>query len=260
VLLSPDLGTVAALSGFAFLASFTDAIVGGGGLIQLPALLILVPHAPLPIIFGTHKAAATTGTMAAVARYARGLRIDWKVTVPAAIASFTFSLLGAHAVSILNPTILRPLILALLVVVVVVTWRARDFGTVHLPRLATATALAAAMLMGAVLGFYDGFFGPGTGTFLIFAFVGLFGFDFLGATSAAKVVNLGSNFSAALYFVLTDQVIYRVAVPMAVASIAGGIVGSRLALARGVALVRAFFLVLVTALILKLAFDTLHQS
>lgn len=259
MLLSPGLGTVAALSGFAFLASFTDAIVGGGGLIQLPALLILVPHAPLPIVFGTHKAAATTGTMAAVARYARGLRIEWQVTVPAAIASFTCSLLGAHTVSMLDPTILRPLILALLVVVGMVTWRVRYFGTVHVPRLAPRAALAVAIVMGAALGFYDGFFGPGTGTFLIFAFVGVFGFDFLAATSAAKVVNLGSNFSAALYFVLTDQVIYRLAVPMAVASIAGGIVGSRLALARGVALVRAFFLVLVSALILKLAFDTLHR-
>jgi uncharacterized membrane protein YfcA len=257
VLLSP--GTVAALSGFAFLASFTDAVVGGGGLIQLPALLVLVPNAPLPVIFGTHKAAATTGTMAAVARYARGLRIEWRITIPAAVASFACSLLGAHAVSVINPTVLRPLILAMLVIVAVVTWRARDFGTVHLPRLAPATALAAAIGMGAALGFYDGFFGPGTGTFLIFAFVGIFGFDFLAATSAAKVVNLGSNFSAALYFVLTDRVIYGLAVPMALASIAGGTVGSRLALARGVKLVRTFFLVLVTALIIKLAFDTLHR-
>jgi uncharacterized membrane protein YfcA len=256
VLLSP--GTVAALCGFAFLASFTDAVVGGGGLIQLPALLVLVPHAPLPVILGTHKAAATTGTMAAVARYARGLRIEWKVTVPAAIASFACSLLGAHAVSAIDPTVLRPLILALLIVVAVITWRARDLGAVHLPRLAARPALTAAVLMGAVLGFYDGFFGPGTGTFLIFAFVGVFGFDFLAATSAAKVVNLGSNCSAALYFVLTDQVMYRLAVPMALASIAGGTVGSRLALARGVRLVRGFFLALVTALILKLAFDTLH--
>jgi len=114
--------------------------------------------------------------------------------------------------------------------------------------------------MGAVLGFYDGFFGPGTGTFLIFVFVGVFGFDFLAATSAAKVVNLGSNFSAALYFVLTDQVLYRLALPMALASILGGTIGSRFALARGVGLVRAFFLALVTALVIKLAFDTLHRG
>ena len=251
-------GTVAALCGFAFVASFTDAVVGGGGLIQLPALLVLVPDAPLPVIFGTHKVASTTGTMAAVARYARGLRIEWQVTIPAAFAAFACSLLGAHAVSAIDPAVLRPVIVGLLVVVAVITWRTRDFGAVHLPRLAPRAALVAALLTGGVLGFYDGFFGPGAGTFLIFAFVGLFGFDFLAATSAAKVVNLGSNFSAALYFVLTDQVLYRLALPMAVASIAGGTVGRRLALAKGVGLVRLFFLALVGALVIKLALDTLH--
>ena len=252
-------GTVAALCGFAFVAAFTDAVVGGGGLIQLPALLVLVPDAPLPTILGTHKVASTVGTMAAVRRYARGLEIDWRVTVPAAVAAFACSLLGAHAVSALDPAVLRPVILALLVLVAIVTWRARDFGTVHLPRLRPGPALAAGVVIGAALGFYDGFFGPGTGTFLIFAFVGLFGFDFLAATSAAKVVNLGSNLSAALYFAATDHVLYRLALPMAAAGIAGATVGSRLALTKGVGLVRVFFLALVTVLIIKLAVDTLRS-
>jgi uncharacterized membrane protein YfcA len=251
-------GTVAALCGFAFLAAFTDAVVGGGGLIQLPALLVLVPDAPLPTIFGTHKVASTIGTMAAVRRYSRGLQIDWRVTVPAAAAAFACGLLGAHAVSALDPAVLRPVILALLVLVAIVTWRARDFGTVHLPRLTHGPALAAGIVIGGALGFYDGFFGPGTGTFLIFVFVGLFGFDFLAATSAAKVVNLGSNLSAALYFVATDHVFYRLALPMAAASIAGATVGSRLALTKGVGLVRTFFLALVTILVVKLGFDTLR--
>jgi uncharacterized protein len=251
-------GTVAALSGFAFVAAFTDAVVGGGGLIQLPALLVLVPDAPLPTVFGTHKVASTIGTMAAVHRYARGVRIEWAVTIPAAVAAFACSLLGAHAVSVIHQEVLRPVILGLLVVVAVVTWRARDFGTVHLPRLAHGQAVAAGVVMGGALGFYDGFFGPGTGTFLIFVFVGLFGFDFLAATSAAKVVNLGSNFSAALYFALTDHVLWRLALPMAAASIVGATLGSRFALAKGVGLVRAFFLAMVTVLIVKLALDTLH--
>ena len=197
-------GTVAALCGFAFLASFTDAVVGGGGLIQLPALLVFVPHAPLPTIFGTHKAAATTGTMAAVARYARGLRIEWRVTVPAAIASFTCSLLGAHAVSAIDPTVLRPLILALLIIVAVITWRARDFGTVHLPRLAAGPALATAVLIGAVLGFYDGFFGPGTGTFLIFAFVGLFIRDAFQGIKIEDSTSLASNLIYFSFVTLTS--------------------------------------------------------
>lgn len=253
-------GTVAALCGFAFLAAFTDAVVGGGGLIQLPALLVLVPEAPLPMVFGTHKVASTIGTMAAVRRYSLGLRIAWRVTVPAAVAAFACGLLGAHAVSALDPAVVRPVILALLVVVAIVTWRARDFGTIHLPRLAPGPALAAGVFVGGALGFYDGFFGPGTGTFLIFAFVGLFGFDFLAATSAAKVVNLGSNLSAALYFAATDHVLYRLALPMGAASIVGATVGSRLALAKGVGLVRVFFLALVVVLVIKLALDTVRVA
>jgi uncharacterized membrane protein YfcA len=251
-------GTVAALCGFAFLAAFTDSVVGGGGLIQLPALLVLVPDAPLPVLFGTHKVASTMGTSAAVLRYARGLRIEWRATVPAAVAAFACSLLGAHAVTVIDPAVLRPVILALLVAVALFTRRVRDFGTVHLPRLGRAQALGVGLATGAVLGFYDGFFGPGTGTFLIFVFVALYGFDFLAATSAAKVVNLGSNLSAALYFAATDHVLYRLALPMGAASIIGATVGSRLALARGVGLVRAFFLALVTVLVIKLALDTVR--
>src|SRR3954447_16262789 len=112
--------------------------------------------------------------------------------------------------------------------------------------------------MGAALGFYDGFFGPGTGSFLIFLFVGLFGFDFLAATSSAKVLNLGSNLSAALYFAATDQVLYRAALPMGVSSVVGATLGSRLALTKGYGLVRGFFLVAVSALILKLGWDLLR--
>lgn len=250
--------TVAALCGFAFLAGFTDSVVGGGGLIQVPALLVLLPGVPIPVVFGTNKLASTMGTIAAVRRYARGLEIDWRLILPAALASAGCSLVGAHAVSGIRPEALRPVILVLLVGVAVFTWRARDFGSIHAPRLERATALIAAILTGGALGFYDGFFGPGTGSFLIFLFVALFGFDFLAASAAGKVVNLGSNFAAALYFVATDQTLYRLAIPMGIASIAGASLGSHLALTRGVGLIRSFFLAVVTALIVKLAWDALR--
>lgn len=252
--------TVAALCGFAFLAGFTDSVVGGGGLIQVPALLLLLPGVPIPTLFGTNKVASAMGTIAAVRRYARGLRIDWRVTLPAALASFTCSLLGAHAVSAVRPGALRPVILVLLITVALVTWRARGFGAIHAPRLRGGTALLAAGLTGGALGFYDGFFGPGTGSFLIFLFVGVFGFDFLAASAAGKVANLGSNFAAAVYFAATDQVLYRAAIPMGIASIAGATLGSHLALTRGVRLVRGFFLVVVALLIVKLAWDTFRPA
>lgn len=252
--------TVAALCGFAFLAGFTDSVVGGGGLIQVPALLLLLPGVPIPVVFGTNKLASAMGTVAAVRRYARGLTMDWRIILPAAAASFGCSLLGAHTVSAIRPDTLRPVILTLLVAVALFTWRARDFGTVHAPRLHGGMALAAAVVMGGVLGFYDGFFGPGAGSFFIFVFVGVFGFDFLAASAAAKVVNLGSNAAAALYFAATGQILYLAAIPMGLASVAGATLGSHLALTRGVRLIRAFFLVVVSILIAKLAWDTFRSG
>jgi uncharacterized membrane protein YfcA len=221
-------------------------------------LLVLLPDTPVPVLFGTNKLASSMGTTAATLRYARDLRINWRICVPAAVASFVCSFLGAHAVSGLDPRVLRPLILILLVGVALYTWRARGFGEIHAPRLAPGHDVAWAVVLGAVLGFYDGFFGPGTGSFLIFVFVGLFGFDFLAATSSAKVLNLGSNLSAALYFAATDQVLYRAALPMGVSSVVGATLGSRLALKKGHTLVRGLFLIVVSALILKLGWDLLR--
>ena len=166
-------------------------------------------------------------------------------------------MLGARAVSALDESVVRPAVLALLVLVGIYTWRARDFGRVHAPVLRRGPDIALALVVGAVLGFYDGFFGPGAGSFLIFAFVGLFGFDFLAATSTAKVLNLGSNFAAAVYFAVTDQVLFALAIPMGLASIVGATLGSRLALERGVALVRTLFLAVVAALVMKLGWDML---
>ncbi|HEU5171334.1 MAG TPA: TSUP family transporter [Gemmatimonadales bacterium] len=250
-------GTVAALCGFAFLAGFVDSIVGGGGLIQVPALLVLLPGVPIPTLFGTNKVASAMGTTAAVLRYARDLRIDWHLVLPAGVASFACSWAGARAVSGLDERVLRPVVLLLLLAVGLYTWRARELGAVHAPALRRGVDIAVAALMGAALGFYDGFFGPGTGSFLIFAFIALFGFDFLAATSSAKVLNLGSNLSAALYFSATDQVLVGAALPMGAASVLGATLGSRFALARGVGLVRGFFLLVVAALVLKLGWDLL---
>jgi uncharacterized membrane protein YfcA len=255
VLLSAE--TIAALCGFAFLSGFVDSIVGGGGLIQVPALLILVPGAPVATLLGTNKVASSMGTIAAVIRYSRGLRMDWHLAAPAAGAAFGCSILGARVVSALDESLVRPVVLVLLLAVGLYTWRTRDFGSVHAPTLRRGHDIALAAAVGAALGFYDGFFGPGTGSFLIFAFVGLFGFDFLAATSTAKVLNLGSNFAAALYFAATDQVLLGAALPMGLASIAGAMVGSRMALTRGVGLVRTLFLTVVGALVLKLTWDML---
>ena len=252
---------VLALCGFAFLAGLIDSVVGGGGLVQIPALLILLPHdTPVADVFGTNKFVGVTGTSAAAWNYARHVPIDWRATLPTAAAGFVFSVFGALTVSHLNPAALRPLVLVLLVAVAVYTYARKDFGSLHAPRLDPAAARWIGAGIGAVIGFYDGFFGPGTGSFLIFTFIGVFGFGFLAASASSKVVNTATNLSTVGYFVLTGHVYYRLAVPMAVCNVVGSFVGTRLAILRGNRFVRWFFLAVVTAIIGRLAYDTLRAG
>jgi uncharacterized membrane protein YfcA len=241
------------LCAFSFLAGFIDSVVGGGGLIQIPAMLILLPGLPVATILGTNKFASCAGTTIAVQRYARHVAFDWSTILPAALAAFVFSFLGSRTVALLNTALMRPVVLALLVLVAIYVFFVKDLGLIHQPKHAPAKAQWLGVLIGAGLGFYDGFFGPGTGSFLIFLFVGVFGFDFLSASASAKVINLATNIASVIYFGWTGHIIYAYAVPMALCSILGAALGARLAIAKGSRFVRIFFLVIVCALIAKLA-------
>lgn len=247
------------LSGFAFLAGFIDSIVGGGGLIQIPALLIFLPNMAVATIFGTNKLASIAGTAAAVPQYARRVEMNWRTVLPAALAAFAFSFLGARVVSLMNATVLRPLILVLLIAVAVYTFLRKDFGSLHTPKLSATKQRWFAMATGAILGFYDGFFGPGTGSFLIFVFIGIFGFDFLSASASSKVVNTATNLSALLYFAFTKHILYQVGVPMAVCNVLGSIVGARLAILKGSGFVRVLFLIVVIVTIIRYAYDIFYR-
>ncbi|PRY10661.1 hypothetical protein CLV24_11380 [Pontibacter ummariensis] len=241
---------------FAFMAGFIDSVVGGGGLIQLPALLVFLPNVPLPAVFGTGKFAGIAGTTAAMVRYVRTVKINYWAILPAAGSAFVFSFLGARALSHLDAGMLKPLILVLLVLVAVYTFIKKDFGALHAPKLTASKERLYGLLIGACIGFYDGFFGPGTGSFLIFIFIGLFGFNFLAASAAAKVVNVATNLSALLYFGYKGYILYEIAVPMALCSILGSQLGTRTALKRGVGFVRVLFLVVVSGIIIKFTYDT----
>lgn len=237
---------------FSMTAGFVDAAVGGGGLIQLPAALILLPGIPIPTILGTNKFASLFGTSFALQRYARHVKIDWHTVVPSALVAFLCAFAGARAVNLLDPKLLRPLILALLVVVATYVLLAKNLGLIHAPKHAPHKARLLGMLLGAVLGFYDGFFGPGMGSFLIFAFVGIFGFDFLSASASAKAVNWATNLSSLIYFSSTGQLLYGVGAAMAVSNIIGSTAGTHLAIAKGSRFVRILFLLVVSGLIVKL--------
>src|SRR3954471_17896105 len=237
----------------AFLAGFIDSVVGGGGLIQLPAMLILFPQWPVATALGTNKFASLFGTTVAVQRYSRHVSFDWPTILPAAITAFVFAFLGSRTVALLNAEYLRPIVLVLLVLVAIYVFLVKDLGIIHAPKHQPKKAQLLGIVIGAALGFYDGFFGPGTGSFLIFLFVGVFGFDFLAASASAKVINLATNLASVLYFSWTGHIIYAYAIPMAICSVLGAAVGTRLAIAKGSRFVRIFFLVIVGALIAKLA-------
>lgn len=245
--------TIALLCASALLAGFVDAVVGGGGLVQIPALLLLLPNVPVPTILGTNKMSSFAGTGFATWRYAVHVRMDWRIVAPAAGAAFASAFLGARTVTLINSNFLRPVVLVLLVAVAIYVFLVKDLGLVHAPKHAPRKAALISVATGLGLGFYDGFFGPGTGSLLIFIFVGALGFDFLSASASAKSINLATNLASLLYFAGTNHVLWSAALPMAACNIGGSLLGTRLAIFKGSRFVRVFFLLVVAALILRLA-------
>ena len=237
------------------LAGFVDSIVGGGGLVLVPALFATFPAAHPATLLGVNKSASIWGTGVATWQYSRRVHLRWHALLPAAGAGFAGSLAGAWAVTVASPGFLRKLLPLVLLAVLAYTLAKRELGRIHAPRFGgTAEALAAGTV-GLVTGFYDGFFGPGTGSFLVFLFVRWLGYDFLNASASAKLVNTATNAAALLLFALTGHVWWHFAVALAVANVAGSMLGTRLAVRHGAGFVRAVFLLVVGALILKTGYD-----
>lgn len=235
-----------------------DAAVGGGGLIQLPALLVFLPQVAIATILGTNKVASIAGTAVAAVQYSRHVKFDWRTLVPAAIAAFTFSFIGARIATLLQPEMMRPVILVILIAVAIYTFIRKDFGLLHAPKFSQNMRIWIGVAMGIAIGFYDGFLGPGTGSFFTFAFIGILGFDFLAASASTKVLNFATNFSALIYFAFTNHILYSYALAMAACNILGSLVGTKLAITKGSGFIRILFLVVVSGLILKLAYDTFN--
>lgn len=250
---------VAILGGAAFLAGLVDAVVGGGGLIQIPVLFSLFPKEVPATLFGTSKLAGIFGTGTAAINYARRVRVAWSAAAPAAIAAFALSFAGAYTVTKVPADFVRTLLPVLLLAVAVYTFRKKDLGSVHAPLHSGNTEKFVAVGMGACIGFYDGFFGPGTGSFLIFLFVRFFGFDFLSASAAAKVVNVACNISALMWFGYSGHLLWQLGLLMAACQIAGSLVGTKLAIKHGSAFVRKLFLAVVSVLIVKTGYDAFFK-
>ena len=250
--LPPELFLLAAA---ALLAGLVDAVVGGGGMIQVPVLFSVFPSAAPASLFGTNKLASVWGTAMAARTYARRYPLAWHVAVPASLAALVFAFVGAWAVTVFPSVWLRKALPFLLFVVAVYVWVRKDLGSVHQPVPNGRRTTLLALVIGALIGLYDGFFGPGTGSFLIFFFVRLFGFDFLRASAVAKVVNVACNLAALALFAGVGHVFWLLGLVMAVCNIAGAVIGTRLAIRGGSDFVRKIFMLVVGLLILKTGAD-----
>ena len=237
------------------LAGFVDSIVGGGGLILVPALFAVFPTTQPATLFGVNKGASVWGTAVATVQYARRVDMRWAALLPAAGAGFAGSLAGAWLVTLVDGSFLRKGLPFVLLAVLAYTLVKKDLGRTHAPRFSGTAETLAAVSIGLVLGFYDGFFGPGTGSFLVFLFVRWLGYDFLNASASAKLLNTATNLAALGLFAYKGHVWWHFALTMALANVVGSLLGTGLALKHGSGFVRIVFIVVVSALILKTAFD-----
>lgn len=243
------------LLAIAFFAGLVDAVAGGGGLIQVPALFAAYPDAPPAMLLSTNKVSAVGGTLNAARKYLRHVSLPWAIVLPAIVAGFVGSLMGANAVSHFPAEPLRKALPFVLLFLLLYTWFQPSLGEAHTPKIIGRFQQTKGIILGLTIGFYDGFFGPGTGSFLLFGFVRFFGFDFLHASAATKLVNVATNLAAILMLASLGQINWPLGFAMMIANIAGSQFGSRLAIQHGSSFVRKAFLLIVTLLIMKSAWN-----
>jgi uncharacterized protein len=260
-LLDFPLTTLALVSLTSLGAGFIDAIAGGGGLITTPTLLIFLPDLSIAQVLATTKCASIAGTTGAAITYVRRIPIQVSELVPPVLAAMLAAWFGARAVSHLDPQIMRPAIMALLILMAIYTLLRPNLGRLAKPDLPVVTHTGSfnfgLIVTGLLLGFYDGFFGPGTGSILVLILILFFGRDFLHASAMAKFINGASNIGALMWFLPAESAVWTLALPMAAGNLLGGVLGSRVAISAGNAWIRWIFLIVVTALIARLGYSLL---
>lgn len=236
-------------------AGFVDAIVGGGGLILVPALFTAFPAAHPATLFGTNKSASVWGTSFSAWRYTHQVRINWASLLPALAAAFIGAFVGAWLVTVVSPHYLRKALPFVLLGVLSYTFAKKNLGTHHAPHLSLRAEQWVAGGIGLTIGLYDGFFGPGTGSFFVFLLVRLLGYDFLHASASAKLLNVATNLAAIALFAAKGHVWWHLTLILAASNVLGSWLGTHMALKHGAGFVRGMFLVVVSALICKTAWD-----
>ena len=240
----------------AFAAGLIDAIAGGGGLIQLPALMIGLAKSETVVILGTNKVPSIFGTSASALMYRRNIKTDSKLLITMVVPAFLGSMGGASLASRIPSEVLKPIVVSLLIAVLVYTWKRPQLGQIESLRQSEPLRLKIAAFAAVIIGFYDGLIGPGAGSFLVLTLVAILGFAFLSASAIAKVVNVATNLGAIIIFGANGEIIWKVGLTLAFANVAGALIGAHLALKGGSNLVRKVFMGVTLALIIKVAIDT----
>ncbi len=253
----PSLWLLGLLALAGLFAGFVDAVVGGGGLVLLPALVLGFPGAAPVQVLATNKLAGTCGTTVSSLTYYRRVRPDPQTFVPLMAVAFLGSVAGAFAASYLPKAAFNPIILVALVAVGTYVLLRPEIGGVTELRHSGRRHLATAMLAGLVIGFYDGALGPGTGSFFVFTLVGLLGYSFLEASAKARIANWATNVAALLVFTVQGAVMWKVGLVVGVCNLLGSYVGARTAVAKGSRFVRVFFVLVVGAFVVRIGWDVL---
>ncbi len=239
----------------AFAAGFIDAIVGGGGLIQTPATLITLPQYPVATLLGTTKIPSFIGTSMAAWQYARIVQLRWKLLAMMCSISLLAAYAGSKTVSIISNAFMKPVIFGVLILVGIYTYSKKNFGSNTTITKPPKNEWLIAASFSLLIGFYDGFIGPGAGSFLVLFFISALGFDFLRASAHAKFVNLATNMGSIVFFSSSGHILYQYAIPMAICNFTGSILGTRLAILKGNSFIRLFFLIVVIGTIIRFGYD-----
>lgn len=243
----------------AFFAGFIDAIVGGGGLIQTPMGLILLPNLPVSTVIGSLKVPAFSGTSFAAWQYVKKVTINWKILSIMMLLACPSAFLGSTLLTYVSNDFMKPLLLIVLPLLAIYTYAKKNFGQHQEKNISPKTQIINAIAISFVVGLYDGFIGPGTGSFLVVAFIAIMGFDFLHASANAKMVNLATNFGSICLFMLKGEIIWAIALPMAASNALGGWMGAKLAINKGNGFIRIFFMVVVIGTLIRFAYDVFFK-
>ncbi|OIN58974.1 sulfite exporter TauE/SafE family protein [Arsenicibacter rosenii] len=237
------------------LAGFIDAVVGGGGLVQIPVLFILFPQFPVPRVVGTNRFSSFMGTAVAASQYIRNVNVPWRAVAWAAVGAAVMSYTGAQISSLISTAVMKPVILVLMTSIAVYTYRNKNLGQTEQLRVSPEQLPYYSLLVGMAIGFYNGFVGPGTGSLLVFGFVSIIGFDFLRSSATAKIINVVADVSSLSFFIMNHHIAYELALPMMACNMLGSYIGSRTAIFRGSSFIRMLFLVVVFGLIFRFGYE-----